>query len=434
MVLIELIPKDFPKATRIFSSLHSRNYRLYFIGQGISLIGSWMQNIALSWLVYRLTGSVFLLGLIGFTSQIPTLLLTPFSGVVTDRFNRLRILTLTQVSFMVVALTMALLVLLNLISVWHIVVLSIISGIINAFDAPARQSLVINLIDKPENLGNAIALNSAIFNGARLVGPAIAGITIAAVGEGICFLLNAISFLAVIAALLQIKLPKKQMATHTTNFKKSFTEGFHYTFQSLPIRTLIILLAIISMAGMSFIVLLPAYAKEILHGSSDTLGYLMSVLGAGALISALYMASRRTVIGLGKIVSVSIWVLGLAIIMASFSQKMYVSLIWCFFGGLSMILLLSSINTLLQTITDEDKRGRVMSFYAMALIGTAPIGNLIAGSLASGIGIPNTMLICGFVMLGSGIWFALNLRSFRKYVHPIYINKGILPGLPDDIA
>lgn len=433
MALTKFIPKDFTKITHIFSSLRSRNYRLYFTGQGISLIGTWMQNIALSWLVYRLTGSVFLLGLVGFTSQIPTFVLAPFTGVLTDRFNRLRIMTLTQVFFMLLALTMTLLVLLNLIEVWHIIVLSFVSGIITAFDAPARQSLVIDLIDNPDDLGNAIALNSAIFNGARLIGPAIAGIAIAAVGEGICFLLNTLSFIAVIAALLQIKIPVKQTATHTTNFKRSFTEGFQYTFQSLPIRTLIILLAILSLAGLPFIVLLPAYAKEILHGGSDTLGYLMSSLGAGALIAALYMASRRTVLGLGKIISMSIGLLGLAIIMASFSQKQHFSFVVCFFGGLFMILLLSSINTMLQTITDEDKRGRVMSFYAMALMGTSPIGNLLAGSVASGIGIPSTLLIFGAVTLGAGIWFGLNLRSFRKYIHPIYVNKGILPGLPNDI-
>lgn len=433
MALTKFIPKDFTKITHIFSSLRSRNYRLYFTGQGISLIGTWMQNIALSWLVYRLTGSVFLLGLVGFTSQIPTFVLAPFTGVLTDRFNRLRIMTLTQVFFMLLALTMTLLVLLNLIEVWHIIVLSLVSGIITAFDAPARQSLVIDLIDNPDDLGNAIALNSAIFNGARLIGPAIAGIAIAAVGEGICFLLNTLSFIAVIAALLQIKIPAKQTATHTTSFKRSFMEGLHYTFQSLPIRTLIILLAILSLAGLPFIVLLPAYAKEILHGGSDTLGYLMSSLGAGALIAAIYMASRRTVLGLGKIISMSIGLLGLAIIMASFSQKQHFSFVVCFFGGLFMILLLSSINTMLQTITDEDKRGRVMSFYAMALMGTSPIGNLLAGSVASGIGIPRTLLIFGAVTLGAGIWFSLNLRSFRKYIHPIYVNKGILPGLPNDI-
>jgi MFS family permease len=392
-----------------------------------------MQSIALSWLVYRITGSVFMLGLIGFTSQIPTFFLGPFTGVVTDRFNRLRIMTLTQVFFMLQALTMTLLVMLNRIEVWHIVALSIFSGIVMAFDAPARQSLVIDLIDDPDDLGNAIALNSAIFNSARLIGPAIAGIAIAAVGEGICFLMNTVSFVAVIAALLLIKIPARKPPAHAANFARSFLDGFHYTFQSRPIRSLIILLAFLSLAGLPFIVLLPAYAKEILHGSSDTLGYLMSALGAGALTAAIYMASRKTVIGLGRVIPLSIGVLGVAIVMASFSENQLFSLVACFFGGQSMILLVSSINTMLQTITDEDKRGRVMSFYAMALMGTTPIGNFLAGLVASGFGIPRTLLICGIVTLGAGLLFMLNIRTFRKNILAIYVTKGIVPALPDDL-
>ena len=433
MTMKRIIPKDFTAIRNVFSSLRSRNYRIYFTGQGISLIGTWMQNIALSWLVYRITGSVFLLGLIGFTSQIPTFVLTPFTGVVTDRFNRLRIMKLTQLGFGLQALAMALLVFFNLVEVWHIIVLSLVFGIISAFDAPARQSLVIDLIDDPADLGNAIALNSAIFNSARLVGPAIAGVTIALVGEGICFLINAFSFVAVIFALMRIIIPEKPVTVRSDNFKKSFVEGFRYTFQSIPIRTLIIEVAIISMVGLSYIVLLPAYAKEILQGGSDTLGYLMSAMGAGALTAALYMAARKTVIGLGRIISASVVVLGLAIVLASFSGMFVFSMVTFFFGGLSMVLSLSSVNTMLQTIVDEDKRGRVMSFYAMALMGISPIGNLLAGSMASGIGIPFTFMICGAITVLSGIWFGLNLKSMRKYVYRVYINKGILDSLPNDI-
>jgi len=434
MTLNSIIPKDFKALQNIFSSLRSRNYRLYFTGQGISLIGTWMQNIAMSWLVYRLTGSVFLLGLIGFTSQIPTFVLAPFAGVLTDRYNRQKIMILAQVFFMLQALVVALLVLFNQIEVWHIIALSLVFGIISAFDAPARQSLVIDLIDNPEDLGNAIALNSAIFNGARLVGPAIAGITIAAVGEGVCFLLNTLSFVAVIVALLRIKIPAKQVTIHLTNFKKSLAEGLHYTFQSVPIRTLIMLLAILSLFGYPFMVLLPAYAKEVLQGGSGTLGFLMSALGGGALVGAIYMAARRSAIGLNKIISVNTCLLGLAIVITSFSEKTYFSLIVLFFGGLSMILSLAAINTLLQTIADEDKRGRVMSFYAMSLMGTQPIGNLLAGTVASGIGIPHTLLIGGTLTVFSGIWFQLNRKSLRKYIRPIFINKGILPGLPNEIT
>ncbi len=430
MTLRSFFPKDFDAVRNIFSSLRSRNYRLYFTGQGVSLIGTWMQKIALSWLVYRLTGSVFLLGLIGFTSLIPTFVLSPFTGVLIDRYDRLHIIILTQVFFMLQAVAMALLVLFDLIEVWQIIVLSLVFGVITAFDAPARQSMVAELIDDPARLGNAIALNSAIFNGARLIGPAIAGIAIAAVGEGICFLLNALSFVAVIAALLRIKIPVKKAVLQSSNFKKSFIDGFHYTFKSVPIRTLISLLAVLSLTGLSFIVLMPAYASEILHGSADTLGYLMSGLGAGALIGAIYMAARRTVLGLGRIISGSTIILGLAIVLSSFSDKLTLSLLVFFFGGLAMILLLSSINTMLQTIVDEDKRGRVMSFYAMALMGTSPIGNLLAGTIASGIGVPHTLIICGTITVVSGILFRLNLPSMRKFVRPIYIDKGILPAMP----
>lgn len=432
MALKNLFPKDLESIQHIFSSLRSRNYRIYFTGQGISLIGTWMQNIAMSWLVYRLTGSVFLLGLIGFTSQIPTFVLAPFTGVLTDRHNRHRIMLLAQVFFMIQALAMALLVLFNVIEVWHLIALSLVFGIISAFDAPARQSLVVDLIDDPKNLGNAIALNSALFNGARLIGPAIAGITIAAVGEGICFLLNTLSFLAVIIALLMLNIPMKQGTKKVEKFRDGFMEGVHYTFQSVPIRTMIILLVFLSMAGFPFIILLPAYAKEILHGSSDTLGFLMSALGAGALTGALFMASRKSVIGLGGIISWNVVLLGLSLVLASFSTQMHYSLIVFFFGGLSMILSLAAINTMLQTIADEDKRGRVMSFYAMALMGTTPIGNLLAGAVASGIGISFTLLAGGIITILTGIGFQLHRKTLRKYVHPIYVDRGILPQIPVD--
>jgi MFS family permease len=415
---------------KIFASLRSRNYRMYFAGQSISLIGTWMQNVALSWLVYRLTGSVFLLGLVGFMSQIPMFILAPITGVLTDRFDRLRIMTLAQICFMLQALAMTLLVLFNLIAVWHIIALSLVFGIISAFDAPARQSLVIDLIDRREDLGNAIALNSAVFNGARLIGPAIAGITIALVGEGICFLINTLSFVAVIFALLKIKVPVRKIVARDTKLGKIFAEGFNYTFKTIPIRILLIQLALLSLVALPFIVLLPAYAKEILHGSADTLGYLMSSLGAGALTGAVYMASRKTVIGLGRIISLCSSTLGLMIVLSSFSNNTYFSLILFYFGGLSMILTIAAINTMIQTIADEDKRGRVMSFYAMALMGTTPIGNLMAGTIASGIGIPCTLLAGGVITIISGALFELKRKSLRKYIRPIYISKGIIPEQP----
>lgn len=410
----------------VFKALRSRNYKLYFTGQGISLIGTWMQNIALSWLVYRLTGSVLLLGIVGFTSQIPTFILTPFTGVITDRFNRHKIMLLTQVLFLLQSLIIALLVLFGLIQVWHIIALSLLFGTISAFDAPARQSLVIDLIDNPSDLGNAIALNSAIFNGARLVGPAIAGITIALVGEGVCFLINSVSYIAVIFALYKIKVHPKIHKTDV-DWKESFSEGFRYTFGFLPIRMLILLLATISLLGMSFTTLMPAYVKEILHGSSDTLGFLMSAAGAGALIGALYLASRKSRLGLEKLVSYTTLFFGLGIILLSFSDFFLLSMVILAFIGCFMIVSIASINTLVQTLADDDKRGRVMSFYAMALIGTTPIGNLIVGAVAQNIGVPYTLLFGGVITTFAGLWFISKYRKLHHIILSVFEKKGIIP-------
>ncbi len=431
MVRNKILSKWVSTFHTVFASLQSRNYRLYFFGQGISLVGTWMQQIALSWLIYRLTGSVFLLGLISFTSQIPNFVLSPLTGVITDRYDRLKIMTIAQVLFMLEAFTMTLLVMSGHIEVWQIIVLSVFFGIISAFEAPARQSLTVDLIDNPKHLGNAIALNSALFNAARLIGPAIAGITIAAVGEGVSFLMNTISYLGVIGALLMVRLPNKESKPVHRDFKESFSEGFKYTFNTLPLRTLILILAILSLSGYPFIVLLPAYAKEILHGGSDTLGFLMSGMGAGALIGALIMAARKSVLGLGKIISWHLGILGIAVILAGISNQLGYSLIILFFGGLSMILSLAAINIMIQSLADEDKRGRVMSFYAMALMGTLPIGNLLAGIIASAIGIENTLFIGGGITVITAFWFEFNRRGMRETVRSIYRQKGIYSEIPE---
>ena len=364
-----------------------------------------MQNVALSWLVYRLTDSVFLLGLVGFTTQIPTFILSPFTGVYTDKHDKLRIMIGAQIMFMIQAVALAVLTLTEMAQVWHIVALSLLFGIISAFDAPARQSLVVDLIDEPDHLSNAIALNSAIFNAARLVGPAIAGVTIAAVGEGICFFLNAASFIAVIYALLQVKIEQKKRQSSDEPFLKSFMDGLKYTFANKVIRTLIILLAILSLAGFPFIVLLPAYAKEVLSGGAETLGYLMSSLGAGALVGALFMASRKPDTKFVRLIGINTIILGVFIVLASLSHSFYASTIVLFVAGVSMILALSSVNTLLQTSTNEQMRGRVMSFYAMALMGMLPIGNLIIGTMAEFTGISLSLTVGGAITLLSGIWF-----------------------------
>jgi len=422
----KLVIKNIIKSSQIFSSLESKNYRLYFTGQSVSLIGSWMQSIAMGWLVYRLTGSKFLLGFIGFTSQIPAFILSPIAGVLTDRFNRHKIMLLTQVAFMIQALLFGFLVLFGFIQIWHVIVLSLVFGLISAFDAPARQSMVIDLIDRPDNLGNAIALNSAMFNGARLFGPAIAGVIIAIVGEGICFLINAVSYIAIIVALSKIKVPAKVKKEPIYNINQELTEGFKYTFGFKPIRILLILLAVLSLIGLPFATLMPAYASETLKGSSHTYGFLMSASGAGAFLGAILLASRKSVLGLGKIIAVSSISFGLSLLGMSFVSHFWVSLVVVFLAGFCMITSIASINTLVQTLADEDKRGRVMSFYAMALMGMNPIGNLLAGTIASGIGISYTLLISGVITILIGVWFTIVRPTLRRYTHPIYVRKGFV--------
>jgi MFS family permease len=373
-----------------------------------------MQNVAMGWLIYRLTGSTFLLGFIGFTNQIPSFILSPVAGVIIDRQNRQRIMRLTQIFFMIQAALISILVLTDLIQIWQIILLSLVFGFISAFDAPARQSLVIDLIDNPKNPGNAIALNSAMYNGARLIGPAIAGIVIAIVGGGVCFSINALSYTAIILALYKVNISKKTQQRPKESVRKEFTEGFNYTFGNRPIRTLILLLAIFSLFGTPFITLMPAFAAEVLKGGSHIYGFIMSATGAGAFLGAFYLASQKNIDGLGRIISRTAILFGLSLFGFSFAHNLWISMIIGFVAGLSMISAIASANTLIQTITEESKRGRVMSFYAMALMGMNPIGNLIAGSVASGIGISNTIMLSGIITLMVGIWFAFYWRVAGK--------------------
>ena len=418
------------KLKTIFRSLQYRNYRLFFGGQSISLIGTWMQRIAMPWLVYHLTGSAFLLGLVSFAGQIPTFLLAPLAGVVTDKFSRYRVLLITQVISLLQALILALLSLAGVIQIWHIVVLSIALGCVNAFDVPSRQSFVVEMVEKKEHLGNAIALNSMMFNGARLIGPSIAGLILATAGEGICFLINAVSYIFVVVSLLSMKIQKKEIIRKSGNVLNDMKEGFRYTFGFAPIKHLLILLGIVSLMGSSYQVLMPVFAKEILHGNSSTFGFLMGAAGVGALAGAIFLASRETLIKLGRIIPAASAMFGAGLVVLSFTKYFSVSLLLMIIIGLGLMLQTASSNTILQTITDDDKRGRVMSFYAMALMGTVPIGNLIAGSIASGIGIAGTLLMGGIVTALAGIWFELNRKSLRKHIHPVYVNKGIMTDRP----
>jgi MFS family permease len=417
----------------IFRSLHYRNFRLFFIGQSISLIGTWIQRIALPWLVYDLTKSAFLLGLIGFAGQIPMFFIAPFAGVLTDRLNRYQLLIATQVFAMLQAFILAFLVLSGQINVGLILILNILLGCINAFDTPVRQSFFIEIIDKKEDLPNAIALNSSMVNAARLLGPSIAGVLIAFTGEGICFLINAVSYIPVVTSLLMMRIPKKLQPRNSSHVFNELKEGFTYTFGHKALKYIILLLALVSLMGMPYTVLMPVFAKEILHGGSHTFGFLMGASGLGALCGALYLASKKNVLGLGKLIAYSAALFGLSLLIFSFSRRFEFSIFLMIFIGLGMMLQMASSNTLLQTLSDDDKRGRVMSFYTMAYMGTAPFGSLLAGGLADIIGVAFTIGFGGICCIIGAVIFWQKLPVLRQLLHPLYVKMGIIPEVSSGI-
>jgi MFS family permease len=412
-----------PQFTRAFQS---RNYRLFFSGQGVSLIGTWITRIATSWLVYRLTGSLLLLGMVGFCGQIPTLILGPFAGVLVDRMDRHRILVVTQVLSMLQSFALAALVFTGAIHVWHVLALQAVQGIINAFDTPARQAFVVHMVEDRSHLPNAIALNSSMVNGSRIIGPSVGGIIIAAVGEGWCFFLDGFSYLAVIASLLAMRLVKAESQRKNKSMVKDFTEGFRYVSGFRPVRASLTLLALISMLGMPYAVLMPAIATRILHGGAHTQGFLMTASGVGALCGAFYLASRKSVVGLGRVMTRSAAVFGLGLVAFSFSRSLVVSLILLTVVGGGMMVTMASTNTVVQTIVQEDLRGRVMAFYTMAFLGTAPIGSILAGAVAQRIGTANTILAGGTGCILAAGWFAMQLPILREQVRPIYLERGII--------
>jgi len=413
---------------RLLRALRHRNYRLFFSGQSVSLVGTWITRIATSWLVYRLTGSALLLGVVGFCGQIPTLVLSPFAGVLVDRFDRHRILVITQFFSMLQSLALALLALPGIIKVWEILALQVVQGVINAFDTPARQSFIVDMIEDRADLPNAIALNSSMVNGSRIIGPSIGGIVIAAVGEGWCFMIDAISYLAVIASLMAMRVAKKQRPETVGRVVEELRAGLSYVSRSVPMRSALLLLALVSTMGMPYTVLMPAIAMERLHGGPHTLGFLMTASGLGALAGALYLASRNSVLGLGKAMVLSTIAFGVGLAAFSQSRVIWLSLILLPIVGGGMMVETASTNTILQTIVEEGMRGRVMSFYTMAFLGTAPLGSLLAGLLADHIGAPLTILFGGLACVAAGIWFALRLPTLRALLRPIYVQKGILPG------
>lgn len=421
------------KFNSLFRALKYRNYKLFFSGQIISLTGTWMQQVALSWLLYNLTGSAFILGLVGFSSQVPTFLLSPFAGVLIDRWNKHRIIVITQILLMIQASILSVLVFTGSIEVWHVITLNIFSGLVNGFDMPARQSFIIEIVEKREDLGNAIALNSSVFNAARLVGPSVAGLLIAAVGEATCFFINAVSFIAVIIALLSMRIKPVVHEQSTRNVIHGLMEGARYTFGFAPIRSLILLVALMSLVGMPYTVLMPVYARDILNGNANTLGFLMGAIGTGALSGAIFLASRKTVLGLGKIIMVAAICFGIGLIMFSQSSSIAISILTLFITGGSMMIQNASSNTILQTIAEDKMRGRVMSFYTMSFMGMMPFGSLAAGTLASRFGAPVTLAAGGVICLLGGLVFAWQLKSLRTMVIPIYKERGIIPEIATGI-
>jgi MFS family permease len=416
------------RLTGSFRALRHRNFRLFLGGQVVSLTGTWMQQVALGWLVYRLTHSAFLLGLVGFCGQIPSLVVSPLAGVWADRWNRHRMVVATQALSMLQALALAGLVLTDVVRVWHVLVLSLFIGIVNAFDVPARQSFLVEMVGGREDLPNAIALNSSTFNAARLVGPSVAGAMIVAAGEGVVFLVNGLSYVAVIAALLAMRVPARPPHPGPAGPAwRNLEEGFAYVTRFAPVRSILLLVALVSLTGAPYAVLMPVFATDVLHGDAHTLGFLMGSIGVGALCGALLLASRRTVRGLGNLIVAAVAGFGVALVAFSFSRSVGLSLVLVFFTGLGLMVQMAASNTILQTLVDDDKRGRVMSFYAASFMGTMPIGSLIAGGLAGTIGAPRTLCLGGAACLVGAFAFARALPGIRKEMRPIYVRLGIIP-------
>ncbi|HEX6558892.1 MAG TPA: MFS transporter [Longimicrobiales bacterium] len=414
-------------------ALRHRNFRLFTIGQSISLIGNWMQQLAMGWLVYRLTNSAFLLGLVAFGAQGPTFILAPFAGVLADRSNRHRIVVATQVLMMVQATVLTVLVITGAVRFWHVLVLSAFFGAVSAFDIPARQAFLLQMVESREDLPNAIALNSSMFNGARLIGPAFAGLMIARFGEGIAFLSNAVSYLAVIAALLAMRIPPQARRHDAANLFSTLREGFRYAFDFAPIRDVLALVAVVALFGVPFTVLMPVFAVNVLHGDAKTLGLLMSATGLGALSGALYLAARENVRGLSRVITGAAIVFGASLAGFAISRSLGISLLLLVTAGFGMMVQMAASNTFLQTVVEDDKRGRIMSLYTMAYIGVAPIGSLLAGAAAERVGAPITIAVGGAVSILGAALFARQIPRFRELVRPIYRQLGIIPEVASGI-
>jgi MFS family permease len=419
--------RDFSHAWR---ALRHRNFRLFFSGQSISVIGTWMTRVATSWLVYRLTGSALLLGTVSFAGQIPTFLLAPVAGVFVDRIDRRKVLVWTQALAMVQSLALAALTLTNRITIAEVLTLSAFQGLINAFDMPARQSFMVQMVEYRADLSNAIAINSSMVNMARLVGPSLAGLLIAVKSEGWCFLVDGISYIAVIFSLLMMRVPRPEEQCARTSMLSQMKEGWTYVAAFVPIRSILLLFGLLSLMGWPFMVLMPIFAAKILHGGPHTLGFLMGAVGIGSLVSALSLVMRRSVRGLTRVIPVAAVIFGIGLIAFGFSHYLWLSMLMMLVTGFGMMQGLTGSNTIIQTLVDENMRGRVMSYYTMAFVGMAPFGSLLAGAMAHAIGAPRTVIVSGVACILGGIWFASQLPAIRKDMRPIYERLGIIPQAP----
>ncbi len=407
-------------------ALRGRNFRLFFSGQSVSLVGTWMTRVATSWLVYRLTGSALLLGTVSFAGQIPTFLLAPFAGVLVDRMDRRKVLMATQVGAMVQSLALAALTLSHRITIREVLWLSVLQGVVNAFDMPVRQSFMVQMVDERADLQNAIAINSSMVNAARLVGPSIAGVIISVLNEGWCFLIDSVSYIAVIVSLALMRITAPKAVRATTGMVEQLREGWEYVSGYRPIRTILLMFAIVSLMGMPYMVLMPVFAGAVLHGGAHTLGFLMGAGGVGSLVSALSLVLRRSVKGLLKMIPIAAVVFGASLVAFGASHTMWLSMALMVVTGWGMMQGLTASNTIIQTLVPEDKRGRVMSYYTMAFVGMAPFGSLLAGWLAHLFGAPHAVEMTGALCCLGGVWFFGQMPAVRLEMRPVYERLGIV--------
>jgi MFS family permease len=407
-------------------ALRHRNFQLFFVGQGISVTGTWMTRLATTWLVYRLTHSALLLGVVSFAGQIIAFLLAPFAGVWVERLDRRKLLLWTQALATVQSLAMAALTLAHIINLWEIIALAAFQGVINAFDMPGRQSFLIQMVEDRNDLSNAIAINSSMVNGGRLIGPAIAGLVIAAAGEGWCFLLDGFSYFVVIASLLLMRIDPHFLQRTAAGMLEQMREGWDYVRTFRPIRSILLLFSLLSLLGYPYAVLLPLFAAQVLHGGPATLGWLTAASGIGALISALSLAVRKSVLGLTRMLQIAAAVLGCALILFGLSHTLWASLLLMVCAGFGLMQGVSVSNTLIQSLVTEDKRARVMSYYTMAFVGASPIGSLLVGVLAHHIGAPYTVVLTGAACIAGAIWFTFERPRMRAAMRPVYRELGLL--------